>query len=245
MGTSGVPMNFASAVDRLCKQIEVLFQPLTDHLRENRPDGLAPFPSLEDQFRDLHKIVTAAANLSVKIRLSSTIFYFNSELPGNTFDRKNQVNIDQPAYLASKAAVTASLGEKRKVDRQELVSTSYGPLIKFAIWPSVRRYSPGNGNSDGTYNGYRIYEICKCRVVYYWGPKHPPQEPEQYLQEFIDQRRRDNMRQVKIFAESWGQNMQDIKSRISSEILKWKSLVGLVVLAIILCVVYYGREVHP
>jgi hypothetical protein len=244
MGRSEVPMNCAGAIDRLCEQIEVLFQPLRDHFEESCSEGVAPIPSLEDQFRDLHEIVTAAADLSVKIRLSSTIFYFNSELPGNPFNQENQTNIDQPAYLASKAAVAASLEGKRKVDQQGSVSTKYGPLIKFAVWPSIRRYSPGNGKADGTNNGYRIYEICKSRVVCYWGPKHPPWGREQCPQEFIDQRRRDNMGLVKIFAEGWGQNKQNIKSP-TTEIRKWKALVGIVVPVIILCAVIIGAKYIP
>lgn len=239
-----IRVNYASAVNQLCKQIEILFQPLRDYFEESWSDKVAPLPSLEDQSRDLHEIVSAAADLSVKIRLSDTIFYFNSELPGNPLDQKNQENIDQPAYLASKAAVAARLEKKGKVDRQESVSRKYGPLIKFAVWPSIRRYSPGNGKANGTNDGYRIYEICKSRVVYYWGPKHPPQgQEQQLLQGFIDQRRGYNMNWVQIFVKGWEQSMQNSKSQITPGIRKSKALFGIiVVLVIFFCVVLVGAK---
>jgi len=91
------------------------------------------------------------------------------------FDKDEQFNVDYQLYLDSKARV-AEVQEQEKLlqsgeaDAVQINQPFYSPLVKISVWPSFRRYTPGNGKKGGERAGFRVYEIFKSGVVYYWAP---------------------------------------------------------------------------
>jgi hypothetical protein len=139
------------------------------------------FASANEQFQELHTAVTHAAFLAICMRLSPTIFHIYFEQPGGDF-KEDKFNLNHEAYLASKAAVEATV-------EKTLQGNAYGPLIKFVGWPSVKRYKPGSGVVGGEKMGQRIYNISKCGVIYYWGLQDRRQGDRMGLQDFIDSKK--------------------------------------------------------
>lgn len=80
--------------------------------------------------------------------------------------------MDHGLYLSSKAGWERYKMKKKSGSNDEekarLDKERYSPRIKIALWPSFKRYSPGDGKPGGERNGFRIYDISKSRVVYYW-----------------------------------------------------------------------------
>jgi hypothetical protein len=124
----------------------------------------------------IHDMVGLAAYLSICIRLSPTIIYIRSEEPGNLFEEDDQFVVDYQLYLDSKARV-AEVQEKEKLlhmgapSEGQVKQPFYSALVKMAVWPSFKRYSPGNGKKGGERAGFRVYDIFQAGVVYYWAPR--------------------------------------------------------------------------
>lgn len=178
--------DFEIDVIRLSKQIMMLLQPLSRFLEDAVEYGDGPAPSDDDQFRSIHGIVALAANLSIKVRVSPIIFYFYSERPGNLFDPDEQTDMDYSAYVASKSAVTEDHDERHSETKRRRA------LVRFALWPSIKRYSAGiPGNHEHETNGFRVYNISNSRVVYYWGLEGDRHRVSMDLQTFIEQRKRE------------------------------------------------------
>jgi hypothetical protein len=183
--------DFDIDVTRLSKQIMMLLQPLSKFLEDTVELVEWPASSDEDQFRSIHSIVTLAASLSIRVRVSPTIFYFHSERPGNLFDPDEQTDMDYSAYVASKSAVTGDHEEQHSETRR------HRALVRFALWPSIKRYSAGipSNREHGT-NGFRLYNISNSRVVYYWGLEDGGHRVSMDLQTFIEQQRRERRNRV-------------------------------------------------
>src|ERR1700737_4190291 len=105
----------------------MLFQPLSRFLEGTAAHEEGPASS-SDQFRIIHSIVAMAAHLSIRVRVSPTIFYFHSERPGNLYDPDDQTDMDYPAYIASKSAVIEAH------DNQHSETKWYRALVKFDLW---------------------------------------------------------------------------------------------------------------
>jgi hypothetical protein len=177
-------------VTRLSKQIMVLFQPLRRFLGGAAACEEESALSDEDEFRSVHGIVSMAAHLSIRIRISPTIFYFHSERPGNLYDPDDQTDMDYPAYIASKSAAT------KAHDNQSSETKQYRALVRLALWPSIKRYSAGIGHREHETNGFKVYNICNSRVVYYWGFADCGHRVSIGLQTFIEQQRREGRSRV-------------------------------------------------
>ncbi len=169
----------------------MLFEPLTRFLKGVAECEEGPARSDEDQFRSIHDIVSMGAHLSIRVRISPTIFHFHSERPRNLYDPDDQTDMDYPAYVASKSAVT------KAHDNQRTETMRYRALVRFALWPSIKRYSAGIGNREHETNGFRVYNISKSRVVYYWGLEEGSRRGiSTDLQTFIEQQRRERRSRV-------------------------------------------------
>lgn len=190
----------------------MLLQPLSRFLEGAVEYGDGPAPSEEDQFRSIHGIVTMAAGLSIRVRISPTIFYFHSERPGNLYDPDEQTDMDYAAYVASKAAVTEDHGERSSETRR------YRALVRFALWPSIKRYSAGIGNREHETNGFRVYNISNSRVVYYWGLEDYGHRISMDLQTFMKQQRRERRSIVVNVANDTARTVSTIAGQVMERI---------------------------
>jgi hypothetical protein len=205
--------DFDIDITRLSKQIMMLLQPLSRFLEGAVKYGGEPAPSDEDQFRSIHGIVSLAAGLSIRVRVSPTIFYFHSERPGNVFDPDEQSDMDYSAYVASKSAVTEDHGQRHSETKR------HRALVRFAIWPSIKRYSAGiPGNHEHETNGFRVYNISNSRVVYYWGLEDDGHRVSMDLQTFIEQHRRERRSRVVNVANDTARTVCTIASRAMEQI---------------------------
>lgn len=190
----------------------MLLQPLSRFLEGAVEYGEGHAPSDEDQFRSIHGIVTLAAGLSIRIRLSPTIFYFHPERPGNLFDPDEQTDMDYTAYVASKSAVTENH------DEQYSETKRYRALVRFALWPSIKRYSAGiPGNREHETNGFRVYNISNSRVVYYWGLEDRGHVVSD-LQTFVEQQRRERRSKVVNVVNDTARTVGTIVGRVMEQI---------------------------
>jgi hypothetical protein len=191
----------------------MLFQPLSRFLEGAVDYEEGPAPSDEDQFRSVQGIVALAAGLSIRIRLSPTIFYFYSECPGNRFDPDEQTNMDYSAYVASKSVVTENY------DKQHSETKRHRALVRFAIWPSIKRYSAGiPGNREHETNGFRVYNISNSRVVYYWGLEDRGHIVSMGLQTFVEHQRRERRSRVINVANDTARTVGTIAGRAMEQI---------------------------
>jgi len=191
----------------------MLLQPLNRFLKGAVEYGEGPAPSDEDQFRSIHGIVAFAANLSIRVRLTPTIFYFYSERPGNLFDPDEQTDMDYSAYIASKSAVAEDHRDPRSETKRRRA------LVRFALWPSIKRYSAGiPGNREHETNGFRVYNISNSRVVYYWGLEDRGHIVSMDLQAFVKQQRRERRSRVVTIASDTARTVGTIASRAMEQI---------------------------
>jgi len=117
----------------------LLFEPLTSYLSRLPEDGTGNTPSPENQYQNLHNIVSSAAYLSLCIRQSPSIFYFYPVTPGTHFDRGDQINADSISYTKSKQAVTDAynaaytrwLADKKAIDAEVASKAAQGPTRDF------------------------------------------------------------------------------------------------------------------
>jgi hypothetical protein len=205
-----VPPEFRNKVVRLSRQVEVLFQPLPKSLLDAQ-ETTTPSSRTKDQLESLTDIITTAAHLSIKIRLNRTIFYFNPQSPGRPYDPEHHENVDYPLYKQSKVTVQERADEKSNGHKQAGKAMSYRALIKFTLWPSIKRYSPGNGKDGDARKGLRIYEICKSRVVCYWGIEDRAQRSKLSLEDFVERERRMSNSRLKNMVVDVSQRLKDLR----------------------------------
>lgn len=96
---------FYPQVAKLTAQISMLLKPLTDYLYLMPPRHGRELPRIEDQYQSLHNLISRAAYLSLCIRLSPTIFYFNDINPGSVYDDKDHHSLENELYTESRDAV--------------------------------------------------------------------------------------------------------------------------------------------
>ena len=110
LGFGSITRNFHSEIAKLTAQITLLLQPLSEYLyalppnaNKDDPSNTNPNPTIQEQYQVLHDIVSMAGYLSIAIRLSPTIFFFNSASPGDHWQDDDHISVDEEAYSASKA----------------------------------------------------------------------------------------------------------------------------------------------
>lgn len=120
MGRNAVTENFYPSVAKLTAQISLLLKPLTDYLYGMQPRLGVPLPTIEDQYQELHNLVSTAAYLSLCTKLSATIFTFNDISPGTHWDDKDQYNLEADLYFQSRKAVFENYEHQRKAWNERL-----------------------------------------------------------------------------------------------------------------------------
>ena len=165
---SAITPLFSPSVLNLTHQIYTLLLPFHSALQStDRKITLEKKACLQD----IYDIVSRAAYLNVCMRVSKTIIHIRSETPGDEYDEDDQFNIDHDVYQTSKdqVAMYQAVRHKRAQDVGKIYREQfYGPAIKIAVWPSFKRFNPGDGKQGGERRGFRVCDISKAGVVYYW-----------------------------------------------------------------------------
>jgi hypothetical protein len=132
MGRNAVTENFYPSVATLTAQISLLLKPLSDYLYGMQPRLGIPLPKIEDQYQELHNLVSTAAYLSLCIKLSSTIFTFNDVSPGTYWDDKDYYNLEAGLYAESQQATVADYQHRHTAwdDRQTQLNAELDFLVK-------------------------------------------------------------------------------------------------------------------
>jgi len=93
----------------LTAQITLLLQPLSEYLyalpptaKKDSPRKLPSNPTIQEQNQALHNLISKAGYLSIAIRLSSTIFFFDHANPGDHWEDEEHISVDEEIYNASK-----------------------------------------------------------------------------------------------------------------------------------------------
>ena len=120
MGRNAVTENFYPSVAKLTAQISLLLKPLTDYLYGMQPRLGVPLPKIEDQYQELHNLVSTAAYLSLCTKLSATIFTFNDVSPGTHWDDKDYYNLEADLYFQSRTAVLDDYEHRQKAWNERL-----------------------------------------------------------------------------------------------------------------------------
>ena len=118
--------NFHTDAAKLTEQISLLLQPLSDYLYSLHPKRNKTNPNMQDQFQALYSIVETAGYLSLCIKQSPSIPCLVPVTPGNYYDPDDQVAIDRPGYLASRAKVTDAYQTARDARLEQASGISLG-----------------------------------------------------------------------------------------------------------------------
>ncbi|KAI9744442.1 MAG: hypothetical protein M1818_001971 [Claussenomyces sp. TS43310] len=186
LGNYAVPQEFDSTVTRLTAQVIYLLRPLVLSLAKvhNEYPREEDYPPLLSLYQALNDIVSKAGYLSLCMRLESSIFYLQSENPGSRFDEDDHQCLDTHYYQCSKENVARAQVRSQGPPGQEVHPRTYRALTKIAVWPSIKRFKPGNGLAGGKKNGFRIFDVCKAGVVSYWGSTDPKARAHMGLKEW-------------------------------------------------------------
>jgi hypothetical protein len=192
--SSPVPVCFRDAVIALSAEISQILAPLAAYLESVAAVTEQVAPSFKQFQQDLVDHLVRAAYLSVCIRLERNIFWFYSGQPGDVHYTNDHESVNLAAYQKSKAAAATllqGLGDqapfKPGIAKADLLKRR-SPLIKILVWPAISIYKKGNGKPGGEEDGMRCYQICKQRVVCFWGLERNSRENEISLKNWIEDR---------------------------------------------------------
>lgn len=102
VGREPVTELFWEEVEKLTEQTIALLKPLTNHLH---PRGKVNVSLIEDQIQAIHDLISDAAHLSIRMRMSPTIFFWVNATPGTRYNKDDHVNADGDSWRESKHAI--------------------------------------------------------------------------------------------------------------------------------------------
>ncbi|OBT65530.1 hypothetical protein VE03_04971 [Pseudogymnoascus sp. 23342-1-I1] len=181
-----LPTNFFDEVEILSLNIFGLLSPVSAYLEKYRRQHNLdfPVPNREEQFASLFDMVSGTAWLSICCRVHPEPIILRMSEPGDEFNEDFDECANYNEYCENKARVLKlqydRLGEEIEhvLHGQEDESVEDLPeseilkermwLVKTAVWPSVKIYSPVYGDEAGAESGVSEYTVQKCEVAAQW-----------------------------------------------------------------------------
>ncbi|RDL33151.1 uncharacterized protein BP5553_08590 [Venustampulla echinocandica] len=174
VGGGPVTVGFYEEVAKLTAQTFALLKPLTNHLHPPREVDIT---LIEAQFQAIHDLISDTAYLSIRIRMSPTIFFWVNATPGTRYNQDDHVNVDMGSWRDSKQAVRVDYENRQRthvaqknaarkeyqerqseaarerlvqIEKQEPLDPSFDhvAMVKIGVWPSIRRFKPGTEADD-------------------------------------------------------------------------------------------------
>ncbi|KFX98163.1 hypothetical protein V490_02436 [Pseudogymnoascus sp. VKM F-3557] len=178
--------HFFDEVEALTVNIYGLFKPVTAYLEKyalKHPDLKLTLPTHAEQLKSLFDMVSGVAWLSISLRLHPDPIILRLPAPGDRFDKEfDCVNYEE--YCQHKAMILKLKDDKlkeeieRELNEQGPTNAGDSPeieilkgresLVKTAIWPSIKIYSPVIGKGSDGQSGIAENTIQKCDVAAHW-----------------------------------------------------------------------------
>ncbi|KAL5346282.1 hypothetical protein ACLOAV_008550 [Pseudogymnoascus australis] len=186
LGGEVLPIHFFDEVEMLSLNIFGLLAPVSVYLDQYRlKNNLEfPVPDRSKQFAALFDMVSGTAWLSICRRVHPDPIILRMSEPGDEFNEDFEICANHTEYCKNKAKILQlqydRLGEEigHTLLKQDGKSVEDLPeseilkermwLVKTAIWPSVKIYSPVYGDEAGAESGVADFTIQNCEVAAQW-----------------------------------------------------------------------------
>jgi len=94
---------------------------------------------------------------------------------------------DHPVRIRAEAALQAA---NRALHDLKGPTQTHRAMVKIAVWPNVRRYSPGSGEEGGEEDGFRILSLTYAGALYYYGEQGRAPAQKEKLLEFVKEKQK-------------------------------------------------------
>lgn len=144
IGNSSVTGDFYPQVAALTAQISLMLQPLTGYLYALPPPMGKTLPLVTELYQSLHNLVSRAAQLSLTVRLSPTIFHIVDTPPGSVYEPDDVYSLELESYNASKERIVSKYEAKRAAWQAKKDAAKKLMTERMAVGPAAREQAIHN-----------------------------------------------------------------------------------------------------